>query len=162
MSLHHATINCATKGCFAIITLHPQEEDRLRRTHETFYCPAGHSNYFAGKTKTEKRVEQLEREITAANEVRDRLIAQRDVCNDLVGDLRHGMQVCPLGCGWETTRRLSLWTLIFDDNADEREATVGRFFDRVYGDLREHLTREHNATLAPVALLEAGTPETSR
>lgn len=157
MSLSHATINCASQGCYAIITLHPTDEDRLRQTHERFYCPAGHSNYFPGKTKQEKRLDELERQLAAAESLRDRLVAQRDVCDDIVGELRRGLTVCPLGCGWHTPRRLSTWSLLFD-SADERDARLARFFDRVYGDLREHLIHDHNATVKPVALLEAGDP----
>jgi hypothetical protein len=42
------TVNCAHEGCFAIITLQRDHEQRLRQTHEMFCCVAGHPNYFPG------------------------------------------------------------------------------------------------------------------
>ncbi len=33
---------------------------QLRESHATFYCPSGHSQWFVGKTATEKRIEELE------------------------------------------------------------------------------------------------------
>jgi hypothetical protein len=38
--LTHNTLTCCHEGCYAVITLHPDDEQRLRRTHEWFYCPA--------------------------------------------------------------------------------------------------------------------------
>jgi len=32
----------------------------LRRSHDTFYCPSGHRNYFGGKSDVEKHKEELE------------------------------------------------------------------------------------------------------
>lgn len=142
--LNHTTLSCCYEGCFAVITLHPEEERRLRRTHEDFYCPAGHVQAFRGKTKDQKEIERLERE-------RDRAWKRVHRLNDDLYDLREnlvrGVQVCPLGCGWHARRQLR-WRL--DDESIER------FLDRVGRDLTDHLIREHNATLAPVALLEAG------
>jgi len=40
------TLNCAQSGCSATITLQHDHERRLRETHETFYCVAGHPNFF--------------------------------------------------------------------------------------------------------------------
>lgn len=53
---------CATMGCHGRVCLNEDVERRARRTHETFYCSAGHPNYFAKKTDQEVRIEQLERQ----------------------------------------------------------------------------------------------------
>ena len=128
----HQTINCARKGCYAIVTLHPDDEARLRRTHEEFFCPAGHSNYFPGKTEEEKTIERLERRVEDSEEwaqcEHDRAERHRT--------LAEAMQVCPLGCGWKGRRRLP-W--------DAQKPDVARFTDRVYADLREHLRAAHGA-----------------
>lgn len=56
---------CCVKGCGEIIVTHTDIEKRRQRTGETFYCPAGHGqSYIVGKTKEQKRIEQLERSIT--------------------------------------------------------------------------------------------------
>lgn len=52
--------DCATKGCYATICLDPKSYDRLKRTGENFYCPAGHSNYFPGKTDEQKKIDELD------------------------------------------------------------------------------------------------------
>ena len=147
MSLAHIHVNCASEGCYAVITLHPNDEQRLRRTHETVYCPAGHGNHFAGKTEDQKRIEQLERTIAMWKGHRDVWLNRWEAEHDLRGELTHAIQVCPLGCGWHGSRRLPYMP--------DQEA-VGRFLDRVGSDLVEHLVGDHNATRAPVALLTAG------
>lgn len=146
--LNHVHISCPRKGCYGIVTVHPQEDERLRRTGESFYCPAGHSMSFTpGPTKDQKRIQELER---AVANWRSRTDEWRDTWEEERGlrqQLAHSLQVCPLGCGWHGRRRLP-W--------QPDEEAVGRFLDRVGQDLTEHLLREHNATRAPVALLEAG------
>jgi len=44
----HVTLNCAQEGCVAVITLDRAHEQRLRQTHETMICPAGHLQHFTG------------------------------------------------------------------------------------------------------------------
>jgi hypothetical protein len=56
----HVEIVCATHGCGQFICTTSEHEERLRRTHEVFYCPAGHHNYFAGQTLQEKQIKDLE------------------------------------------------------------------------------------------------------
>lgn len=147
--LTHRTLDCATEGCYAVITVHPNEERRLRRTHETFYCPAGHSNYFAGKTDEEKRIEELERREANLERWLEGAYEQSEGLRDALTAVAHSMQVCPLGCGWKTSRRLVGYP--------PSEEQIGRYFDRVGQDLVEHLVGEHNArTRRPVALLDAG------
>lgn len=54
---------CATEGCAAKCCLDDKHEERARRTHETFYCAAGHANYFAGGSKSDKLVKELRAEV---------------------------------------------------------------------------------------------------
>ena len=62
MGYHEGTrFVCASSGCSATICLTQEEEEKLRRTHEFFYCPNGHSQHFTGKTKEEKQIEELRR-----------------------------------------------------------------------------------------------------
>lgn len=130
----HRTINCARKGCYAIITLHPDDERRLRRTHEEFWCPAGHSNYFPDKTAEEEEIERLERRAEHNEEWAIREQETADRLRALAG----AMQVCPTGCGWRGRRRLP-WAATEED--------IARFTDRVYADLREHLCAQHDVLI---------------
>lgn len=146
MSLNHNYIACARNACAAVITVHPGEEDRLRRSGETFYCPAGHSNFFpVGKTDEQKTIEKLERELERERGWHEDTVERQQHALGVVSQMRGGTQVCPMGCGWRTNRRLA-W--------HPEPSDVARFYDRVYADLREHMVRDHNATVAPVALLE--------
>lgn len=52
---------CAAPGCPAVIVLHRDQEQRLRRTGESFYCPAGHSQHFTGKTAEQREIERLQK-----------------------------------------------------------------------------------------------------
>jgi hypothetical protein len=137
----HVTVNCARKGCFAIITMHPDDEKRLRSTHETFYCPVGHGNLYTGKTDEEKRIAQLERNVGQLErsaqtdyEIRERLV--------------DALKTCPLGCGWRARRHVidrTVWVWGY-----------GQLAERIRGDLEAHLYAEHNAmSLVPVGAEEA-------
>lgn len=44
---------------------------QLRESHQTFYCPSGHSQWFAGKTAQEKRIEELENLVKVLTNSRD-------------------------------------------------------------------------------------------
>lgn len=138
MTLTHNQIACCHQGCYAIITLHPDDEARLRRTHESFYCPAGHSQSFRGKTKDQKRIEQLEHHRDSLREDLNEAYKRFDVLHHA---LVEGVQVCPLGCGWHGARRLP---------SHPTRRDLGRFYDRVYADLRDHLWDEHGATTMQV------------
>lgn len=133
--LNHVHIACASKGCHATITVHEQEEARLRRTGESFFCPAGHSNYFPrGKSEKDKRIEQLEGWVETLQET----ISSR---NEDIGRYRdallHDAQTCPFAdCGYRGTRRLPWWS-------DEEE--LSRFFGRVWRDLSIHMEQVHGA-----------------
>lgn len=60
-------VSCAKSGCANVMCLTDEVEARLRETHESFYCPMGHNNYFPAKTRAEKRIEELEREVGRLN-----------------------------------------------------------------------------------------------
>ncbi len=34
---------------------------KRREDHKSFYCPAGHSQYYSGKSETEKKQEEIDR-----------------------------------------------------------------------------------------------------
>lgn len=76
----HVEIPCARGGCANVICMTRAQEDRLRETHDSFVCLAGHSNYFPGKTKTEKRVDQLERLVEILEAQRDEAWREARTC----------------------------------------------------------------------------------
>jgi hypothetical protein len=45
--------------------------NKLRRCHNTFYCPNGHPQYYPGKTDEEKKIEALERQVNFFKDDRD-------------------------------------------------------------------------------------------
>lgn len=62
-----AWITCATAGCgHSPFPIDKQFEQRARETHESFYCPAGHSLSWKIESRKERNhrlvVEQLKRE----------------------------------------------------------------------------------------------------
>ena len=53
-------VTCARSGCgYSPFPMDEGVNQRARRTHETFHCPSGHPNHYAG----ESDIERLEREI---------------------------------------------------------------------------------------------------
>lgn len=53
-------IQCPIKGCgHSPFPMSRAFVQRARRTHETFHCPAGHAQYFAGKSNEEKLRDEL-------------------------------------------------------------------------------------------------------
>lgn len=52
-----AVIDCCS--CHMLFAVPKSVDDRYRKTHEWFYCPAGHSQRYAAKTETEKTIESL-------------------------------------------------------------------------------------------------------
>lgn len=152
MSLNHVHLTCATRGCAAVITVHPGEEERLRRTGESFYCPAGHMTYFPLKRK-DTEADKLRREVTMLKKNMDHWRGRWEASQETRKGLIAGLSTCPLGCGYQSTRRLP-WMPGEDD--------LHRFMDRVGGDMAAHLLSEHNATRRPVALLNAGEASPTR
>jgi len=55
-------LTCARVGCHVLFAVTVDMDDRLRETHEDFYCPFGHSNTYPQQTKAEK----LEKELSIA------------------------------------------------------------------------------------------------
>lgn len=138
-ALDHVTHSCAKAGCFAIITMHPAEEARLRHSHETFYCPAGHPNYFAGRTAQEKQIASLERQrkelLQKLHDQHVDACEQRHVRTLLVDAIRS----CPLGCGWNANRRVHGWAPSRSD--------FYRLIERVERDLVDHLIADHGTAV---------------
>lgn len=53
-------VQCATESCgHSPFPMAGAFINRAKKTHETFCCPAGHKNYYAGKTEEEKTIERL-------------------------------------------------------------------------------------------------------
>lgn len=53
-------VACPTANCGGQ-WLPASKVKQLRESHVTFYCPSGHSQFFAQKTKEEKRIAELEK-----------------------------------------------------------------------------------------------------
>ena len=51
---------------------------RRRKDHQTFYCPNGHENFYAGPSAEEKRLAQTERELEAARSLAQREARRRE------------------------------------------------------------------------------------
>lgn len=94
-----STVTCSAETCYATICLDDGLEQRLRATHETFYCPAGHPNYYPKrKPKPDERIVTLER---ANANLRDLL----STAADRVSDWRWYARQCPFDCGYHVTRK---------------------------------------------------------
>jgi len=130
------TFACAERGCQSTIHLHHDVEARLRRTHETFYCPAGHSNYFPGKTTEEKQIAKLEQRNESLGRTLERF---RELWHDTVEereDWKLRAKACPFGCGFRVLRKRSP--------------------DNIAAFLAFHLIEEHGARMPePVVEVEA-------
>lgn len=50
-------LHCA--DCNMLFAITADYKYRLTESHETFYCPKGHHNYFSGKNETQQLQEQL-------------------------------------------------------------------------------------------------------
>lgn len=92
------TYACPTRGCGHVVHLHHDVEQRLRRTHESFYCPAGHALSFKGATNDEKRIRFLEQTI---ERWRDRWEEQAEAADEWKLQAR----TCPFGCGYRVLRK---------------------------------------------------------
>lgn len=149
--LTHVKLSCCHEGCYAVITLHPDDERRLRRTRESFYCPAGHSQHFTDKTAEEKKIEELEGEIKKLESSVGFHKRRRNQVTDQLELTCRALGVCPLGCGWTSRKRIRRASL-----ADGWSWNLHQYLDRVGRDLNDHLRAEHNATPAKVRLLGPG------
>lgn len=118
----HNEFACPTKGCGHIVCLTETLEERLRRTHETFYCPAGHRMSFTGQTDAERTIAKLRESLrTAWRTAGDRALERNEA--------RERLKLCPLRCGFQSRKR-----------------TPGT----IHRDILWHLVGEHGARL-PVA-----------
>lgn len=54
---------CCHAGCFAVVCFSEEEDRRLRRTQEWWFCQAGHRQHFSGKTPEQKQIDALERDV---------------------------------------------------------------------------------------------------
>lgn len=97
---------CAQSGCQNTIHLHHDVEQKLRRTHETFYCPAGHSNYFAGTSDDQKTIERLERSVDRWQELWEEMADSRD-------EWKLAAKQCPFECGFRVIRKSKLANVRF-------------------------------------------------
>lgn len=57
--------------CGVIFGIESNRQDRLEKSHESFWCPNGHSQAYVSKTVEEKRIEELEREARTLKVSRD-------------------------------------------------------------------------------------------
>lgn len=60
-------VSCA--NCAIQFAMPAKLEAQRRDDHETFYCPAGHRNYYPGKSEAEKLRDQLVRERAERDQV---------------------------------------------------------------------------------------------
>ena len=65
------TVACCHKGCGHVISFKTEVEQRLRRTHEWWACPAGHRQHFAGPTAQERQIDDLKRDLRRAEQDTD-------------------------------------------------------------------------------------------
>lgn len=54
-------ISCPTEKCHCIFYLPSVVVDRLIQTHESFFCPYGHTQSYQGKNDLEKTKDELEK-----------------------------------------------------------------------------------------------------
>lgn len=87
-------------SCGMAFAMPADYESRRRDDHRNFYCPAGHSQYYTGKSEAEKqrdRADWLERQLANRDEdlraTRASLIATKGVLTKTRKRIAHG--VCP-------------------------------------------------------------------
>lgn len=57
--------------CGLIFGIESSRNETLTKSHESFWCPNGHSQAYLGKTAEQKRIEELERETRELKSSRD-------------------------------------------------------------------------------------------
>lgn len=92
------TLNCAECGMLYAITTEFEKQRLLDRT--SFYCPAGHGQWFPGKTETELRKES---DLAAANAKEEVRILRAELSKQrkakATADRRAKAALCPVpGC----------------------------------------------------------------
>lgn len=94
-------IACATENCGHTICMKPEVQARYRRTHATYRCPAGHSNYYPAETEEEAELRRAKHMLDRWRELWDRERKEHEKARLLA-------RTCPL-CGVlipRTRRRL--------------------------------------------------------
>lgn len=79
-----ATLNfsiCECSECGVRFGLQAFYKSKLQETHQTFYCPNGHSQYFPGETEAEKLRKELKRK---EQELANKVIEKINVENELL------------------------------------------------------------------------------
>lgn len=93
--------------CGVLFALPKQWQDEFRKTHQQFYCPAGHPQYYPGETteealrksvaRLETTIEHKDAALTSVREQRDtaerRRRAMKGVHTRTCNRIKHG--VCP-------------------------------------------------------------------
>jgi len=77
MSIQFVQISCARQGCHTIFGIPQPVVDRLQETHESFYCPFGHSQSYPGETP-ERELEKTKKLLATSRKEREQLQAERD------------------------------------------------------------------------------------
>lgn len=104
---HTFTINvheCGQVGCGMFFAFTEKQEQEYRRTHETFYCPAGHPRVYRQETAEEKARRERDAARADVTHLRDQLAAtQRDLTSTksqlTKAKNRAAKGVCPVpGC----------------------------------------------------------------
>ena len=77
-------VTCTCSECGIEFAMPEHFSDARHRDHQTFYCPNGHSQYFPGKTREQRRIDDLERRLAQQQqqhdaEIRSRKCAERKV-----------------------------------------------------------------------------------
>ncbi len=54
--------------CHVPFGITEDHQNRLLKSHKTFYCPNGHGQGYYGRTPDEKRIDQLERQLAMKSE----------------------------------------------------------------------------------------------
>lgn len=92
---------CAKRGCGHTIHLHHDLEERLRRTGERFYCPAGHSQFFpTKKDDRDQRIARLEHQVANWRERLQEVYEERE-------EWKLRAKACPFACGFRSRRRIA-------------------------------------------------------
>jgi hypothetical protein len=89
-------IECYRQGCGHLICMSQATNARLRRTHETFYCPAGHGQAYHGQTEQEKELEDLRRRASRHQEQTRDWVRYVHKLQDEGTRLRRVTRTCPL------------------------------------------------------------------
>lgn len=91
-------IDCG--NCHVLFAIPNEMDERLRESHETFYCPNGHSRVYAGKTAAQRateRAQRAEEQLRATRELLEHEERRRAAAQGQVTKLKNRVKngVCP-------------------------------------------------------------------